>query len=55
MSENQTEKEFKDFNDRLSQLIGNQQARFDSDQKIKVTDYLKIIRKLYIKLSILEN
>lgn len=47
ISEEQTEKEFKDFNDQLSELIGNQQAKFELNQKIKVMDYLKIIRKLY--------
>lgn len=47
ISEDQTEREFKDFNDQLSELIQKQQARFESDKGINDIDYLKIIRKLY--------
>lgn len=50
ISEAQSVKEFKDFNDQLSELIQEQQARFRRDkEKSEDIDYLKLIRKFYKK------
>lgn len=47
MSDEQAKKEIIFFNDQITSLIQEQQARFEVDEEVDYIDYAKIFRKLY--------